>query len=365
MTKASGATSFADAKLSIVISTFNYADFLPASVESALAVDWPDKEIIVVDNGSTDNTRQVMEGFGDRIIPLFKEHDGQYTGVNTGFARSTGDVIIFLDSDDLLAPSILREVSRHWTSETTKAQVLMQTIDGDGKLLPSIFPQLGAAPSPDDIRKWQRATGFYPTPPASGNIYSRRLLEQIFPLKDEGTPFSDSYCISAAPLFGDVVTVVQPLCFYRVHGRNDGAMSGLDAERIRRDLERGLAMFSYTQRRAAQRDVTMSSSAPWNSLWLLPYRVASWKLDPAAHPVAGENMFRILADSIKACFTPQGHGRTRLALVVWSSAAAVLPRSLARHLLLWRFAPQSRPRFLREAMQRLGVLQRERRMSSG
>ncbi len=360
MNSTSGVSSFADAKVSIVISNYNYADFVSATIESALAVDWPNKEVVVVDNGSTDQSRRVIEAFGDRIIAHFKEHDAQYTGCNAGFARSTGDVIIFLDSDDILAPSILRDVVEHWTPATTKAQVLMQTIDAEGKPFGSIFPQLSAAPSPDDIRKWQRTTGYYPTPPASGNIYSRQMLEHIFPLKEEGTPFSDSYCIAAAPLFGDVITITRPLCFYRVHGRNEGAMSGISADRIRRDLERALGMFDYTQRLAARRGVAMSSSAPFNSLWLLPYRVASWKLDPAAHPVASDGMLRIFADTIKACLTPQGHRRTRLTLAIWTAAVAVLPRSISRHVMLWRFAPQTRPRLLREMMQRLGVLQREK-----
>lgn len=358
MTESFGIASFADAKVSIVISNYNYEDYVVATIESALALDWPNKEVIVVDNGSTDQSRKSIAAFGDRVIAIFKEHDEQYTGVNTGFARATGEVVILLDSDDTLEPNILREVAKHWTPATTKAQVLMQTIDGQGNPLGSIFPQIRVAPSPDDIAKWQRETGFYPTPPASGNIYTRKMLEQIFPLSDQGTPFSDAYCIAAAPLYGEVVTVTQPLCRYRVHGRNDGAMVGLNVERIRRDLERGIATYEFARRTAERRGVVMSRAAPWNSLWLLPYRVASWKLDPAAHPVPREGLFRLLGDTLRACLTPQGHGRTSLALAIWVTASAVLPRSLSRHVLLWRFAPQSRPRFLQDLMARLGVLRR-------
>lgn len=363
MTETFGIPSFADAKVSIVISNYNYEDYVTATIKSALALDWPNKEVIVVDNGSTDQSRKSIEAFGDRIIAIFKQHNEQYTGCNAGFERATGDVVILLDSDDTLEPNILREVAKQWTPSTTKAQVLMQTIDGEGKPLGSIFPQIRVAPTPEQIAKWQRKTGFYPTPPASGNIYTRKMLEQIFPLSDQGTPFSDAYCIAAAPLFGDVVTITQPLCNYRVHGRNDGAMTGLNVERIRRDLERGIATFAFAKRTAAGRGIEMSPAAPWNSLWLLPYRVASWKLDPKAHPVAGENMFRLIGDAVRACLTSQGHGRTSLALLVWLTASAVLPRSLSRHVLLWRFAPQSRPRFLQDIMARLGVLRRSARQS--
>lgn len=129
MTKADGAFSFADAKISIVISNYNYADYVSATIDSALAADWPNKEVIVVDNGSTDTSRRVIEAYGDRIIAVCKEHGPQLSGVNAGFARATGDIVMLLDSDDVVMPAIFQEVAKQWTPETTKAQVLMQTID--------------------------------------------------------------------------------------------------------------------------------------------------------------------------------------------------------------------------------------------
>jgi len=62
---------------SIIISNYNYADFLAEAIESALAVDWPDVEVIVVDDGSTDGSRDIIRSYGTRVIPVFQENSGQ------------------------------------------------------------------------------------------------------------------------------------------------------------------------------------------------------------------------------------------------------------------------------------------------
>ena len=89
-------------KLSVIIANYNYADFVGAAISSALAVDWPDKEVIVVDDASTDDSRSVIDGFRGKVAPYFRPKSHQLGAHIFGFEQSTGDVIIFLDADDLL-----------------------------------------------------------------------------------------------------------------------------------------------------------------------------------------------------------------------------------------------------------------------
>src|SRR5947208_14739518 len=97
-------------KLSVITAKYNYRDFVGAAIESALAVDWPEKEVIVVDDASTDDSRTIIEGFRGRVAAYFRRKSHQLGAHMFGFEQSTGDIIIFLDSDDLLELEVMREV---------------------------------------------------------------------------------------------------------------------------------------------------------------------------------------------------------------------------------------------------------------
>ena len=139
-------------RLSVVIPNYNYGRFLSDAVRSALAVDWPDVEVIVVDDGSTDESLSVLGEFGDRITVLVQENAGPRVACNRGFAKSSGDVVIFLDSDDVLEPLIAREAARVWRPGISKVQVQMSRIDGDGAPRGRPFPFYGFHPTPERIR---------------------------------------------------------------------------------------------------------------------------------------------------------------------------------------------------------------------
>src|SRR5690348_14364165 len=101
-------------ELSVIIANHNYGEFVAAAIESALAIDWPDKEVIVVDDASTDNSRTIIETFDTRVAAYFRPKSYQLGAHMFGFERSVGDVIIFLDADDLLEPEVMQEVTKVW-----------------------------------------------------------------------------------------------------------------------------------------------------------------------------------------------------------------------------------------------------------
>src|SRR5258708_37092826 len=88
--------------VSVAINNFNYAAYLRQCIESALAQTYRLVEVVIVDDGSTAGSRAVIEGYGDRILPLFKENGGQASAINAGFNTTREDVVLFLDSHALL-----------------------------------------------------------------------------------------------------------------------------------------------------------------------------------------------------------------------------------------------------------------------
>lgn len=91
--------------VSIVIASFNSAEFLPGTISSALSLNLPAREIIVVDDGSTDNTPEICTRFGKAIRYVPIKNGGVSAARNHGATLAGGDWLLFLDSDDLLLPA--------------------------------------------------------------------------------------------------------------------------------------------------------------------------------------------------------------------------------------------------------------------
>src|SRR5271169_1275823 len=186
-------------RLSVIIANYNYRDFVGAAIESALAVDWPDKEVIVVDDASTDDSRGVIEGFSGRVAAYFRPKSNQLGAHSFGFEHSTGDVIIFLDSDDLLEPEVMKEVTKVWRPGVSKVQFRMNLIDAAGAQLGSAIPQFPPRDDPETLRRGYLRTMAYTTPPGSGNAYSRDFVREAF-AAPSAIPQSDAVLLTLAPI---------------------------------------------------------------------------------------------------------------------------------------------------------------------
>lgn len=95
-------------RISVIIPAYNHARALPACLESIFAQTLPPAEIIVVNDGSTDSTLAVLEAYRDRVTVLSQENGGAPKARNAGFARSTGDLVIFCDADVVMTPRMLQ-----------------------------------------------------------------------------------------------------------------------------------------------------------------------------------------------------------------------------------------------------------------
>ena len=116
---------------SILITSYNYEKFLPRAIDSALQQTYPVKEVIVVDDGSEDNSQHIIKSYGDQIIPVFQENKGVSSATNAGFLASQGEIIFFLDADDIFFPHKVETVVNYFLQvrPKTPAALIFHRLD--------------------------------------------------------------------------------------------------------------------------------------------------------------------------------------------------------------------------------------------
>jgi hypothetical protein len=341
--------------VSVVIDNYNYGRFIATAIRSALAQTYPGVEVVVVDDGSTDDSRAVIERFGGRVRAVYQANGGQSAAFNTGFCASRGEIVLFLDSDDALHPEAVAEVVRRMGAGVSKVQFALATVDAGGRFLGNIFPNFPPGLDAAAIREEALRTALYPCPPTSGNAYARWFLEKVMPLPRVPAG-ADGPLNTVAPLYGEVATIDRPLAWYRVHGENDGAQKNLAADKFARFIRHDQVRAEFLRQHAGRLGVAVEGDPLDRAILHLQYRLASLVLRPEAHPVAGETRAQIVAHAIRAARALGDNAASKVALVAWFAGVAALPRPLARKLIAFRFVPESRPRAIGAVLRALRVL---------
>ena len=174
--------------VSILINNYNYALYISQAIDSALGQTYINTEVIVVDDGSTDNSREIIESYGNKIIPVFKKNGGQASAINTGFAASKGEIICLLDADDIFLPEKVSTIVDYFNLNpgidwAFNESAPMQSEDLVNVNLNQLIAKIAGQdsedlPKPIDFRK-QIINGKFPsfTPSTSNLCFSRRILE--------------------------------------------------------------------------------------------------------------------------------------------------------------------------------------------
>jgi hypothetical protein len=315
--------------ISIVVISHEYAQYLPAAIDSALAQTRP-AEVLVVDDGSTDASPEVIRGYGDRIRSLFKENGGNSSVINTAVPLATSDVVMFLDADDLLHEEAAEEVARAWRVGLSKVQFRLSLIDAAGRRSAADPPADVPMPTGDVVGELT-GTGRYVTPVTTGNAFSRTVLERILPIPEQDfRNTNDGYLNLVAPFHGPVVSIDRELGSYRLHGRNLWAYSGgVDLAGVRQRVRYDLVRQRYLERTAAEQGHAVSPDIPLRSPEHVLQRLISLRADPAGHPARGDGALALACSGLRAVAAGGSdtdavqRAVTALAIVL----VAVLPRS--------------------------------------
>jgi len=209
--------------VTVLICNYNYGRYLGEAIESVIAQTWKNLEIIVVDDGSTDESREVLKKYNEKIRIILKENGGQASAFNAGIAEARGDIICFLDSDDIFhLDKVSRVIKKYRESPWGLVCHDLDLIDGNGMSLNNSWSyhanvNLMEGKSIDIIVENNYAWIFSPT---SGMSIPRKLVPKIFPLPPENWEISaDEPLAFHAACLDSVGIISESLGSYRIHNK--------------------------------------------------------------------------------------------------------------------------------------------------
>lgn len=209
--------------VSIVIGNYNYGRFVGKAIDSTLNQTYKNVEVIVVDDGSQDNSREVIAQYGNQVIPIFKENGGQPSNYNAGFAKSKGEIICFLDSDDMFVPDKIEKVVKVFQSSEEIGWCFhsMQLIDEENNVLP-VTSTPNYVTRECDFRSLILAGRIPPhVPPSSGLCFRRSLLEKILPMPAPKIITNNDYYVKFIAVgLSKGFILSDALTLQKIHGNN-------------------------------------------------------------------------------------------------------------------------------------------------
>ena len=204
--------------VSVVIPNYNYGRFIAETIASALAQTYPIREVIVIDDGSTDDSIEVIGRFGSKVKLINQKNQGVGAARNIGFENSSGEFVAFLDADDIWLPNKIEEQMKHFTDGVGLVSCGMREFSSqDGKTIEVYLSDKNEWTAKDILlRKHQIIVS------GSAIVVRRTLFEQVggFDKRKELHPAEDwEFCYRMA-LAGKVVFTPKVLVDYRNHGNN-------------------------------------------------------------------------------------------------------------------------------------------------
>jgi len=220
--------------VSVIIDTYNYGHFIEQAIDSVLAQEFPLErvEILVVDDGSTDDTSQRVKRYGSSIQYFHKPNGGQASALNFGVQKARGEVVALLDADDYWLPQKLKTIVAAFEQHPDVGMIyhrLFETFTETGDTKEAKFePRSGFLPDHPVDLFW------YVVYPTSCLAFRRKYLEQIGPIPGALRVQADAYLAVLLVFLAPVLALSDCLAVYRVHNQNQFYEIGDDMPPARR-----------------------------------------------------------------------------------------------------------------------------------
>jgi glycosyltransferase involved in cell wall biosynthesis len=218
----------AQPRVSVIIDNYNYGRFLGDAIDSVLNQTYRNLEVVVVDDGSIDHSHEVIEGYDDKVISVLKSNGGQASAFNAGFAASQGEIVCFLDADDIMLPTRVATAVQVFTDypDAQWSYHQLGLMDEGGKPYETNNLDLSIRQVvPFDLRQDMQRGNLkrlpYGLPGIVGITFRRSHLAQILPMPEsDGLSLNDSYIHFASCALSPGVAFPTQLEWQRIHGNN-------------------------------------------------------------------------------------------------------------------------------------------------
>jgi hypothetical protein len=322
----------------VVIDNFNYGRFLGAAIDSALSQAHARTRVTVVDDGSSDDSLVVARAYGDRIRLVVKDNGGQASALNAGASATDGELVVFLDADDVLLPDFVAAAVDAFRAHPDAVKVVFraEVIDAAGAATGRVEPSPHRPLAQGDLRAATLTNAFdLAWPPLSAHVFKRSAVTQVLPIpEDEFRTLADWYLAHATSLLGRVVALERAGVGYRLHGAN-AYLRGRADERLPQIWTSIIHAERTTialERIARARGLIPPGGVEVSTA-TAARRLVSLRLDDRKHPVAGDRRLTLWLLGVRSVRRRQDLAlRVRAATVAWFSVTAIAPRPAVARL---------------------------------
>jgi glycosyltransferase involved in cell wall biosynthesis len=316
--------------VSIIIRNFNYGRFLRDALDSALAQTYREVEVIVVDDGSTDNSREILVAYQNRCRIVLQQNGGEGAAVNVGFHHARGLIIIYLDADDVLFPETASAVAAVWAPSVARVHFRGWFMSADGRLFGAAVPSF-EVPSLS-LEEQLEQFGQVVSGSQSCNAYAAWALRRILPLAaNEWMRAPDTYLNALTTAQGETRLIQSPLVACRRHACN---LSLCNSQSI--GYRNDIVLVHPRQNEAVRR---LIGDDRWAKVricyptthWL--NRILCFRLNPN-HPFAGDRLTSLMVAAARAiAHRPHIRISRQIFLFCGMLVMASMPRAALRRLL--------------------------------
>ena len=323
--------------LAVVITSYNYEKYIANTIDSVLNQRNDRVELIVVDDGSRDNSWEIIKSYNLEKAFLL-ENRGQAKACLYAIEKSKASFFLFLDSDDALMPGSLSEILNRLDSKVAKLQFSLTPIDATGAVIGPPTPTLANYRRRQELINEIISTGTYTSSPTSGNVFCRELCKIAEEVDYEIS--IDGVTLIAAPLYGDVVSISKPLGYYRIHGQNNsGHGTKLNIRSIENDIKRFKDRLNHFFDIANRKNMLLPRPAE-SRMFYLCERKAFRSI------VLGQGLsFSVLPNLIASLWRLGKSSGHKIAMSIFFFLCCILPAPRAIRFLDYRMRPGHRSIF--------------------